>query len=147
MIRWFALLCSILLLVGSLQARTFSYQQATVITQSGAEIPVEVSDTPAKRQQGLSDRPRLKKGWGMLFVFEHSGRHGFWMKDMNFPIDILWLRNRRVVYVAENIPPPSSGESSVTVTPDKSANLVLELDAGQARALDLSVGSILDYRW
>ena len=103
MIRCFGLLCCSLLLVGSLQARTFSYQQATVITQKGVKIPVEVSDTPAKRQQGLSDRPRLKPGWGMLFVFERSGRHDFWMKDMNFPIDILWLRNSRVVYVAEKI--------------------------------------------
>mgnify|MGYP000040440404 FL=1 len=83
----------------------------------------------------------------MLFVFERSGRHGFWMKDMNFPIDILWLRNSRVVYVAENVPPPSSGETPVTITPDKSANLVLELEAGQARALGLAVGSTLDYRW
>ena len=76
MIRWFGLLCCSLLLVGSLQARTLSYQQATVITQKGVKIPVEVSDTPAKRQQGLSDRPRLKPGWGMLFVFERSGHHG-----------------------------------------------------------------------
>ncbi|MGA0990154.1 MAG: DUF192 domain-containing protein [Burkholderiaceae bacterium] len=71
MIRWLGLLCCSLLLVGSLQARTFSYQQATVITQRGVEIPVEVSDTPAKRQQGLSDRPQLKPGWGMLFVSEN----------------------------------------------------------------------------
>ena len=83
----------------------------------------------------------------MLFVFERSGRHGFWMKDMNVPIDILWLRNSRVGYVAENVPPPSSGETPVTITPDKSANLVLELEAGQARALGLAVGSTLDYRW
>ena len=62
MIRWFGLLCCSLLLVGSLQARTLSYQQATVITQKGVEIPVEVSDTPAKRQQGLSDRLWLKPG-------------------------------------------------------------------------------------
>ena len=147
MIRCFGLLCCSLLLVGSLQARTLSYQQATVITQKGVKIPVEVSDTSAKRQQGLSDRPRLKSGWGMLFVFERSGRHGFWMKDMNFPIDILWLRNSRVVYVAENVRPPSSGETPVTITPDKSANLVLELDAGQVRALGLAVGSTLAYRW
>ena len=66
----------------------------------------------------------------MLFVFKRSGRHGFWMKDMNFPIDILWLRNGRVVYVAENVPPPSSGETPVPITPAKSANLVLELEAG-----------------
>ena len=83
----------------------------------------------------------------MLFVFERSGHHGFWMKDMNFPIDILWLRNSRVVYVAENVRPPSSGKTPVTITPDKSANLVLELDAGQVRALGLAVGSTLAYRW
>lgn len=144
--RWW-LLCVCLLWSLSLQAKTFHYQHATVVTEQGREIPVEIADTPAKRQQGLSDRDGLRSGWGMLFVFERTSRQGFWMKDMRFPIDILWLRNRRVVHVAENVPPPRPGEEPVTITPDPSANLVLELEAGQARALGLQVGSTLEYRW
>ena len=97
------------------------------------------------RHEGKRDG--LRSGWGMLFVFKNTGRHPFWMKDMRFAIDILWLRNRRIVHISRNVPPPASGEKPVTLDPPVSANLVLELAAGQAEALGLETGQSLRYQF
>ena len=74
-------------------AEEIVYSHALVTTTTGEEIPVEVADTLKKRSLGLGKRASLKKGWGMLFVFEKRKPHRFWMKDMQFPLDIIWLDN------------------------------------------------------
>ena len=62
-------------------------------------LNIEISDTKAKREQGLSGKEGLAENEGMLFVFEKEGYYGFWMKDMNFPIDIAWLdKNKKIIY-------------------------------------------------
>ncbi len=71
------------------------------------EIPitVEVVDTPELRTQGLSGRKGLKTS-GMLFVFDTSDYHGIWMKDMLFPIDIIWIdESLHVIGIEENVRP------------------------------------------
>lgn len=128
-------------------AQEFSYAHATVITPKGVSIPVEVSDTPEKRSLGLGKRDKLEKGWGMLFVFEKRIPHSFWMKNMRFPIDIIWLDNQRIVELAENVPPPQEGESPKVMEPRLPSNFVLELESGRARALGLKVGQMLSYQF
>ena len=128
-------------------AQEFSYAHATVITPKGVSIPVEVSDTPEKRSLGLGKRDKLEKGWGMLFVFEKRIPHSFWMKNMRFPIDIIWLDNQRIVELAENVPPPQEGESPKVMEPRFPSNFVLEIESGRARALGLKVGQMLSYQF
>ena len=128
-------------------AQEFSYAHATVITPKGVSIPVEVSDTLEKRSLGLGKRDKLEKGWGMLFVFEKRIPHSFWMKNMRFPIDIIWLDNQRIVELAENVPPPQEGESPKVMEPRLPSNFVLELESGRARALGLKVGKKLSYKF
>ena len=129
------------------QAREFEYAHATVITESGISIPVEVSDTPEKRSLGLGKRDMLQKNWGMLFVFQKRIPHHFWMKDMRFPIDIIWLDNQRIVELAENVAPPQEGESPKVMEPRLPSNFVLEIESGRARALGLKVGQKLSYQF
>ena len=128
-------------------AQEFSYAHATVITPKGVSIPVEVSDTPEKRSLGLGKRDKLENGWGMLFVFERRILHSFWMKNMRFPIDIIWLDNQRIVELAENVPPPQEGESPKVMEPRLPSNFVLELESGRARALGLKVRQKLSYQF
>ena len=128
-------------------AQEFSYAHATVITPKGVSIPVEVSDTPEKRSLGLGKRDKLENGWGMLFVFEKRIPHSFWMKNMRFPIDIIWLDNQRIVELAENVPPPQEGESPKVMEPRLPSNFVLELESGRARALGLNVGQKLSFKF
>ena len=98
------------------------------ISLRGITISVEIADTQDERTQGLSGRKELLKNNGMLFVFDHPDRYSFWMKEMRFPIDIIWLdENFSVIMIAESIPPESFPKS---FTPDAPALYVLEVPAG-----------------
>ena len=121
-------------------AKEIVYSQAIVTTSTGEEIPVEVADSLKKRSLGLGKRTSLKKGWGMLFVFENRKPHSFWMKDMQFPLDIIWLDNHRIVHIIHNAKPANSmGEPEVMTSPVP-VNFVLEIAAGRAAKLRLKTG-------
>lgn len=69
-------------------------------------INVEIVDTESLRMQGLSGRTHLDQNTGMLFIFEKAGDHGFWMKDMNFAIDIAWLdENKKIAHIESEVAP------------------------------------------
>ena len=68
-----------------------------------AKIAVEIVDTPKKRQQGLSGRDDLAENKGMLFVYTEPETIGIWMKDMKFPIDILWFNAEKEVILCTSI--------------------------------------------
>ena len=123
------------------------YAHAIVTTSTGKEIPVEVADTVEKRSLGLGKRSYLENGWGMLFVFEKRKQHGFWMKDMQFPLDIIWLDNHRIVHILRNVQPAKSGDIPPVMTPPVSGNFVLEIDSGRVDELKLQVGQRLKYQF
>ena len=129
------------------QALEFEYALATVITESGISIHVEVSDTPEKRSLGLGKRDMLQKDWGMLFVFQKRIPHHFWMKDMRFPIDIIWIDNHRIVEMAEKISPPEKDAFPKVLKPIYPSNFVLEIEAGRAKTLGLRMGQKLRYQF
>lgn len=111
------------------------------MTPANISIPIEVADTPAEQEQGLSGRMSLDGG--MLFVFQSPDRYGFWMKDMAFPIDIVWMdAERRVIAVDANVSPDSYPK---TYYPPSDAMYVLELNAGQAEVLGIRTDQSL--RW
>ena len=128
-------------------AEVQDYAHAIVTTYTGKEISVEVADTVEKRSLGLGKRSGLENGWGMLFVFEKRKQHGFWMKDMQFPLDIIWLENHRIVHILRNIQPAIPGEKPQTMSPPVPANFVLEIDAGRASELKLQLGHHVYYQF
>src|SRR3989344_573955 len=66
----------------------------------GQNIRVNLATTDAAREQGLSGRENLKEEEGMLFVFDYPDKYSFWMKDMNFPIDMIWIiENKKIIYI------------------------------------------------
>lgn len=117
------------------------YETGTVSVY-GKDIRVYLADDPRVRTRGLSNKTSLPEDEGMLFIFEESDTYSFWMKDMNFPIDMVWIdENKKVVFIKENATP----ESYPTLfTPTKSALYVLEVNAGYARELGLTVGTRVD---
>ena len=128
-------------------AKVPDYAHAIVKTSTGKEIPVEVADTVEKRSLGLGKRSGLENGWGMLFVFEKRKQHGFWMKDMQFPLDIIWLDNHRIVHILRNVQPAKSGVIPPVMTPPVAGNFVLEINAGSADELKLQLGQRLKYQF
>lgn len=109
------------------------------ITLPNGSIKAEVADTSASREEGLSGRSGLRNGRGMLFVFDLPGRYGFWMKDMSFPIDMVWINeNGVVVNVVENAKPEDYPMTYINQAP---ASYVLELEANKAREYGIYLGS------
>ncbi len=102
------LIIAALVLGGVAILSVHDWSQTSVITVEGVDYRVRVVDTPKERTQGLSGTTTLAPDEGMLFVFEEAGLHGFWMKNMNYAIDILWLNDElKPVAVTKNISPNS----------------------------------------
>lgn len=105
-------------------------------------IVVDVVSKPKDRQKGLSGRNSLGINEGMLFVFPKKGNYGFWMKDMVFPIDIIWIADNKIVGIEENVQPESGVEAEFLTPyfPPEPVNKVLEVRAGRARLLKAKPG-------
>lgn len=115
-------------------------ERTQALTVAGTEIAVEIRSTPEERAQGLSGRPTLPEGHGMLFVFEEAGKYGFWMPDMHFAIDIVWIgADRRIVDIARDVSPESY---PATFTPKADALYVLEVPAGTASRFGWQAGDV-----
>jgi hypothetical protein len=105
---------------------------------AGQVLNVDLAITPEAQAEGLSSRGTLDKNEGMLFVFPQPGRYPFWMKDMNFPLDIIWIgEDLKVVYIQKNALPESYPES---FTPEKNAKYVLEVSEAFADKNNLKEG-------
>ena len=101
-------------------------------------VRVTVADTPESRERGLSGRDGLASDEGMLFVFPNDEYHMFWMKDMLFSIDIVWLsRDKTVVDIAEDVSPDTFPSS---FSPRALARYVLELPAGFVEEYTVQIG-------
>ncbi|GIT04019.1 MAG: hypothetical protein CM1200mP28_12780 [Deltaproteobacteria bacterium] len=128
-------------------AEEIVYSHAIVSTSTGEEIPVEVADTLKKRRLGLGKRTSLKKGWGMLFIFGKRKPYRFWMKDMQFPLDIIWLDNHRIVHIIHNAKPVNSRDEPEIMTSPVPVNFVLEIAAGRAAKLRLKTGQRMKFKF
>lgn len=114
-------------------------------TLRGRTFTIEVADTAAKREKGLGDRDALAADHGMYFPFESEQYWVFWMKGMRFPIDIIWIRQGKVVDIEASVPPPK-GLPLETYSPIQPADAVLELNAGMAAEIGLEAGDAIDLR-
>ncbi|MGB6881980.1 MAG: DUF192 domain-containing protein, partial [Microgenomates group bacterium] len=100
--------------------------------------------TEIQRRQGLSGKENLPEGEGMLFIFESKNiQPPFWMKDMKFAIDIIWIDDDKIVQIDKDIQPPEPGASDnklVLYTPNQPIDYVLEVNAGFSEENKIKVG-------
>ncbi|MGQ9688882.1 MAG: DUF192 domain-containing protein [Desulfobaccales bacterium] len=102
----------------------------------GVQIIAEVVSTPDRLYLGLSHRPQLSEGMGMLFVMGQADRHSFCMRDMRFGIDIIWIAKGRVAALHKGLSPRDTGD----FRPPVPVPLVLEVPAGFADRHGIKVG-------
>jgi uncharacterized membrane protein (UPF0127 family) len=113
------------------------------VVLNGNTIHAEIADTEALRDRGLGGRDSLAPNTGMLFVFAQDGQYAFWMKDMKFAIDMIWIAaDGRIVYIAPNISPDTYPKNFAPTSP---ARYVLEVAAGYSAGHDVKVGDQLQF--
>jgi len=112
---------------------------------AGQSIEVELALTDIARMEGLSGRNELGNNAGMLFVFDKPGKYFFWMKDMNFPIDIIWLgEDQNVIYIKKDAQPENFLE---TYGPEENAKYVLEVVSGFSDRNNLKMGDTIEFEY
>lgn len=110
------------------------------------KFKVTVVDTPETRQNGLMYKESLPKNQGMLFVFERSEVYGFWMPNVNFPLDIVWIDKSFHVVDIKTVPPCEDKviQNCPSYKPDGEALYVLEVNANAFPGI---IGDTVEVEW
>lgn len=134
----------VVLLVGTLSVGYLLYRPVKTlqIVLSDVTLTVELAETPADQQKGLSGRDSMAADRGMLFVFDQEASWSFWMNGMRFPLDIIWFNSeRRAVFILQDLQPCSAAACQL-FTPSAKAMYVLEVNGGFVRAHNISLGNM-----
>ena len=116
-----------------------------IILLADEHLEVYVSNTLKDIYTGLGGRTDLDGKDGMLFLFDFRDQHGIVMRDMQFPIDIVWFDDGSVVDIAPAVPtePGVPNHALIVYRPRADATMVLELPAGWAVEHGLKIGDRL----
>lgn len=113
------------------------------IHMGGHVFVADVADTDPLQEKGLSGRPSIDEDRAMIFVFPTDNAHLFWMKDMLFSIDIIWLdADKRIAHIARNVAPDSYPQ---TFGPTFPTRYVIEVQSGIADKIGLKVGDKVSF--
>ncbi len=114
--------------------------QKKYITVGDVLIPVDVSDTDKLREKGLSGRLSLAPNEGMFFIFPKAYRYSFWMPDMHFPIDMVWIIDGKIVDITANVSNEFDPRNPIYYRPKVPVKYVLEVNAGFMERHGLGIG-------
>ena len=104
---------------------------------------VDIAQSFAQRAKGLMFREKLEKNQAMLFIFKTEKKHNFWMKNVSFPLDIIWIdANKKVVFISPNNQ-PCDNSKCFAIQPKQKAKYVLEINGGMAKEIGIKIGSQL----
>ncbi|RJQ36045.1 DUF192 domain-containing protein [Candidatus Microgenomates bacterium] len=107
---------------------------------------ITVAKSQKEKEIGLSSKKSLLQNEGMIFPFEKEDYYTFWMKDMKFPIDMIFLKKNKVVTIFSDVKPPKSeNENLIIFRPEEPSDTVLELNAGIAKKYNLKKGDEIKF--
>lgn len=116
------------------------------VSLEGFELSAEIPVTSELISRGLSVKNQLRENESMLFVFEEPSRYSFWMKDMRFPIDVIWLdSNGKIVHIEENLAPCPLVLVCPGYAPRADSQFVLETIAGFVQKHNVSLGTNIKF--
>lgn len=120
---------------------TVNYKSRVVF--GGKDFAVDVADTSFTLKKGLSGREKLSSSEGMFFIFGTPEKYGFWMKEMNFPIDIIWMdKDFYITHIEKNVEPSTY---PTVFYPEKESLYVLEVASGQSDILGVKLGDRVEF--
>jgi uncharacterized protein len=144
-----------LLVIGTVLGQNY-LKNSNVLNSSDSKIPkaiinnqsfvLTIPDSNEEKQIGLSKTESLRDDEGMLFLFDNPDFYPFWMKDMKIPIDIIYIRDNKIVTIHENIQPPDDSAQELNIyTPSEVSDKVLEIKAGLSKKYDFKIGDEVKY--
>lgn len=139
----------ILIIFYFMNSNTFKslYNEGTAVL-AGQTVNLDISKTLDEKTLGLSGRDQLEEDEGMWFVYDEPKELSFWMKNMKFPIDIIWIRSGEVVdFSIDAKPEPGVKDADLKrYWPRVAADTVLEVRSGWVRAHGVKIGDTVDFR-
>ncbi len=119
-------------------------KNAPSLTINNKTFSIDVAKIDEQRAKGLSVYDKLPLEKGMIFVFDRKGHYAFWMKDMKFPIDIIYIRKNKIVDIFKNVAPPKSqNETLPIIRSSESADMVLEINAGLSEKYNFKINDFV----
>ncbi|HJT83674.1 MAG TPA: DUF192 domain-containing protein [Nitrososphaeraceae archaeon] len=132
--------------LGNINVNNSEFSKGYIITDN-YKVLVDIAITDKQLQDGLAIKNSLKENEGMLFFLGEPRKASFWMKDMKFPIDIIWLNESfSIVHIEQELQPCESIFSCKSFKPNSDALYVFETIAGFANKHDLKIGDMLNFR-
>ncbi|MEK7618489.1 MAG: DUF192 domain-containing protein [Patescibacteria group bacterium] len=130
------------------------YNYSNPLMVGEKKIFVEIARTPEQKTQGLSGRQKLTDSQGMLFIFDNPPsipplskggarevRPAFWMKDMKFDLDLIWIREGKIIGITANVPHPKSMTDILpSYSPPANVDQILEVNAGWSKRNGVKAG-------
>lgn len=151
------LIIAALLILGVLGALFFSqrylggsflpFMKTSTATINNQTFDLLIAKTPEEKQIGLSEKTSLPQNAGMLFPFETPGNYPFWMKNMKFAIDIIYIRDNKIITIFKNAQPAKSPTDSLPVyNSEEPADTVLEINAGLSDKYNFKKGDEVEIK-
>ena len=113
--------------------------RAGTIYLNDSKLKIEIAETDQERFQGLSGYESLCENCGMLFNFESKEMQDFVMRDMNFPLDIIFIADGRIINIAANLNPEGHNPNNIYSSNGK-VNQVLEVNGGYSFRHGIKIG-------
>lgn len=138
--KFLAVLIALIILTGCQLNKKPEWGQLQI---NGQSLQVEIVKTPEQMAGGLSGRDSLCANCGMLFTYPDEEVRIFWMKNMFFPLDFIWIKDKEIVGIAQNVPIYTSDGQITTISSLREVNRILEVNSGWANQNNVKIGDIV----
>jgi hypothetical protein len=108
---------------------------------NGHSFSLYLAKTSQDQAVGLAKFNKIDKNQGMLFIFSKPDYYSFWMKNMKFPIDIIFINKNIIVDIFQNVPSQKNNDNLPIYTTKNKADKVLELNSGITSEYKIKIGS------
>jgi hypothetical protein len=109
------------------------------------QVKLELADTPAKAERGLMFRKDIPEGTGMWFIFAEDAERVFWMKNVSFPLDMLFIDASFTIRKIIKMVPPCIREPCPRYYSGTPVRYVLEVPGGYCQRRDVKEGQKVEY--
>ena len=126
---------------GSVLGQQKEQNQTILVSVGGENLSATLSTTPESQSKGLAIKDSIEQNEGMLFIFKSPQKYSFWMKDMKFPIDILWIDSSgKIVHIEKNLQPCVFLLPCPSYFPPDDSLYVLEVISNFTNKFDINIG-------